>query len=223
MSIMPSKALERIQFFEDHIDVWTAHAGSIGTTAQAVTALQAKVQAARDAYDAQQAAYAAARAATETYHQALDEMQRAGSAIVDAIHVAAKHGGSGVYPLAQIAPPSPPSPVGPPGECTNFTVHLQADGALELRWKCRHPPGCKGVIYRILRRIDDGPFEQVGDVGMRRFVDSTVPAGASRITYQIQGVRSASAGPWSQFNVNFGVKTAGTASEPLTQGRKRAA
>jgi len=35
-------------------------------------------------------------------------------------------------------------------------------------------------------------------------VDATIPAGSSQVTYQMQAVRSTAAGPWAQFNVNFG-------------------
>ena len=38
-----------------------------------------------------------------------------------------------------------------------------------------------------------------------------MPAGSSQVTYQIQAVRSTAVGPWAQFNVNFGVSSAGFA------------
>lgn len=217
MSVVPHKLVERVQFYEDHIAIWTANATAIGTTAVAVTALETKTQAARDAYDAQQVAQAAARAATETYHQAVAEMSIAGSAIIDQIRSAAKTTGPSVYPLAQIPAPAVPSPVGAPGECTNFTTQLLATGELQTRWKANNPVGCTGVIYRVLRRIGSGAFEQVGSVGEKKFVDSTIPAGTASVTYQIQGVRSTSAGPWTQFNVNFGTTAGGTMTMSVSQ------
>src|SRR5690606_19205293 len=46
-----------------------------------------------------------------------------------------------------------PSPVPPPGICSNFTVTLNADGTLFLKWKCQNPPGAHGTIYQVWRRI----------------------------------------------------------------------
>ena len=55
------------------------------------------------------------------------------------------------------------------------------------------------------RKIGSGEFQFVGGVGEKKFVDQTVPAGSTTITYQLQAVRSTASGEWAQFNVNFGV------------------
>jgi len=205
MSVVPQKTVDKIQFFEDHIAPWTTNATAIGTTTTAVTALDTKTQAARDSYTAQQVAQAVAKAATETLKQAVAEMATSGSAIIDQIRAAAKNTGDGVYPLAQIPAPATPSPVGAPGQPNNFAVELAADGALTINWKCANPVGCVGTIYQVWRRTTaDGEFAYLGGTGERKFVDATIPAGSSQVTYQMQAVRSTAAGPWAQFNVNFG-------------------
>ncbi|HEV7298826.1 MAG TPA: hypothetical protein VGN72_05625 [Tepidisphaeraceae bacterium] len=92
-----------------------------------------------------------------------------------------------------------------PGTPSNFKVSLGADGSLELSWKCRNP-GASGTMYRVDRKIgSSGEFEYIGGVGGKRFVDPTVPAGTSQLTYRVQGVRSTAVGASAQFNVNFGM------------------
>ena len=73
---------------------------------------------------------------------------------------------------------------------------LDARGALTLRWKCPNPPAQRGTIYQVWRRIGaEGAFTYLGELGKRKFVDATVPAGSPCVTYQIRGVRSTIAGP----------------------------
>ncbi|HLL91178.1 MAG TPA: hypothetical protein VK324_17910 [Tepidisphaeraceae bacterium] len=68
-----------------------------------------------------------------------------------------------------------------------------------------------GTIYQVYRRLGpDGAFEYIGGAGQRKFVDATIPAGTPSVTYQLQSVRSTAVGPWSQFNVGFGITAAGT-------------
>jgi hypothetical protein len=211
MSVVPRDNVTKIQFFEDHIAPWTASAVAIGTTAAAVTALQTKTEAARDAYTAQQAARQAAETATEAVKQAVEAMGVAGAAIIDQIRAAAKNTGNNVYVLAEIPAPATPAPVGPPGTPSNFKVKLKQDGTLELGWKCNNPVGCTGVVYQVWRRFGgSGEFAYVGGNGGKEFVDATIPAGETQVTYKIQAVRSTSVGDWAEFNVNFGTNSGGT-------------
>lgn len=104
-----------------------------------------------------------------------------------------------------------PTPVPPPGTPSNFRVELFEDGSLQLKWKCNNPNGAKGTLYQVYRRTSaEGEFTYLGGSGDRKFLDATIPAGSSQVTYQIQGVRSTAVGPWAQFNVNFGVTPSGT-------------
>ncbi len=70
----------------------------------------------------------------------------------------------------------------------------------------RHSTGQDGNVNR---RIGDGPFQYVGCTGERKFVDGTVPAGASALIYQVQGMRSTAVGPIGSHIVNFGTTRAG--------------
>ncbi|HZZ42414.1 MAG TPA: hypothetical protein VFE58_05720 [Tepidisphaeraceae bacterium] len=104
-----------------------------------------------------------------------------------------------------------PSPVAPPGTPSRFAVALSAGGALKVSWKCANPAGSAGTIYQVWRRVGaTGDFVYLGGSGEKNFTDETLPAGSAAVTYQIQGVRSTSVGPFAQFNVNFGTGTGGT-------------
>jgi hypothetical protein len=91
-----------------------------------------------------------------------------------------------------------------PGAVSNFKVELNGDGSLTLKWKSdNHRIG--GTTYQVWRKIGDAGFTYCGGTGTKEFMDMTVPALTSSITYQIQAVRSTAVGPWAQFNVNFAV------------------
>lgn len=110
-----------------------------------------------------------------------------------------------------------PEPVPQPGTPTSFKVTLNADGSLDLGWKCKNPPGSRGTIYQVWRKIGAGEFTYVGGTGARKFVDSTVPAGTAGVTYQLQAVRSTAVGDWAQFNVNFGMTAGGTMTAAVAE------
>lgn len=224
MAVVPPTKVGKIEFYENHVAPWTTNAVAIGTTSAAVTDLGTKTTAARDAFNAQQAAQDAAKAATLAYKNAVDAMAVAGVAIISQIRAKAKTAGDNVYVLAQIPAPALPSPVGAPGTPTDFAVKLFQDGSLELVWKCANPAGCTGTIYQVYRRVEaEGEFTYIGGSGDRKFVDATIPAGATAVTYQIQGVRSTAVGNWAQFNVNFGTNLAGAASAAIVTAQPKIA
>lgn len=210
MSVLPKNTDQRIQFCEEHIPTWTSAATSIGTTTAAVTDLQTKTEAARAALLSQGEKQEAAKAATADLKLAMSAMNDAVSDIIRQIKTKAAISGSGVYTLAQIPAPAIPAPRPAPGKPYDMKVTLDESGILNLKWKCDNPAGTSGTIYQVFRRIGAaGEFIYVGGTGTKSFVDGSLPAGAAQITYQIQAVRSTAAGPWAQFNVNFGVSASG--------------
>ena len=220
MSVLPKSKVARIEFCEAHISPFTTNATAIGTSTTAVTDLQTKTVAARSAFNAQQAAQNAAKAATNDFNLAVAAMTDAAADIIKQIKTKAAISGNSVYSLAEIPAPATPTPRPPPGPVTDFTVTLDGNGALNLKWKCANPPGASGTIYQVWRRIGtgSGDFTYLGGSGAKSFVDDTLPAGSSSVTYQIQGVRSTVNGPWSQFNVNFGVSSGGAMTASVVPG-----
>jgi hypothetical protein len=225
--ILPQGAIDRVSWFEAHTADWSANAVAIGTTSAAVTALTTKTTAARAAYDAQQLAFEQAKAATQSFKDAVAAMTTAGAEIIKQVKAKAASGGNAVYTLALLPVPATPAPLPPPGTPTDFTAALNPDGSLRLRWKCANPAGSSGTIYQVSRRTGGtgaaGGFAAVGGTGTRNFVDATVPAGVAAVTYQVQAVRSTAAGVAAQFVVNFGVGGGGEAMAMVASAPKLAA
>lgn len=205
MRVVPRNKQPQVQFFMTHLPKWTANAEAIGTTPQMVATMADQTEAARAALVEQQMAQQAARNATLKCQIALERMATTGAAILLQIRSRAQTEGAGVYSLASLTAPAKASPIGAPGTPTEFTYTLDARGALKLRWKCKNPRGSVGTMYQVSRRLGfDGPLVQLGLSGTKRFIDDTIPAGASQIVYQIQAIRSTAVGPAALFNVNFG-------------------
>jgi hypothetical protein len=204
MPVVPSKYVEKIQFFESRMAHWAEDAAEIGTTPEAVAQLDTLTGAGRAAYDAQLQAMAAAKAATATFLRTVDEMAKAGANIISQIRVKASTDGDDVYPKAYIPAPAKPSPIAAPGMPDQFSFELSQVGPLTLKWKCKNPKGSVGTMYQVWRRIGTGELTYLGGVGVKKFVDDTLPAAVSDVMYQVQAVRSTKAGPMGQFNVHFG-------------------
>lgn len=218
MAVVPEKRLAKVQFFENHVEPFSANATAIGITSAECTDLQTKTQAARDAYDAQQAAIQASKVATEAFYNAVDTMNTAGNALIMKIRAKAQASGDmNVYTLSEIPAPPTPSPVGELGMPGDFKASVNlATGALDTKWKCSNPRGASGTVYQIWRRLGtDGDFTYMGGVGAKKYTDNTVPAGTACVQYQIQAVRSTSVGPFALFVVNFGAGS----STSVVEGR----
>lgn len=209
MGLIPDSKIGKIQFFQSKVSPWTTNALAIGTTAAEVTAMNTKLTAAQDALDAQIAAYASAKTATNALDNTIDALMNAGTDIIKQVRTkAAIVGGDSVYNLAEIPPPATPSAKPPPGVPYGFKINLQGNGALEVTWKCNNPAGSVGTMYQIYRRTGTaGEFIYCGGCGEKKFVDTSIPAGTAQVTYQIQGVRSRAVGPWETFNVLFSTDT----------------
>ena len=220
--ILPEGAIRRVEFFETREADWQTSATLIGTTSAAVTALTAKVTAAREAFNAQQLAFAQAKAATQAFRDAERAMTLAGTEIIKQVKARAATGGNAIYTLALLPVPATPAPLPPPGTPSDFTAALNPDGSLKLRWKCANPAGAGGTIYQVSRKVGTAAFSVIGGSGNKIFVDAICPAGVPAVTYQVQAVRSTAGGTPAQFIVNFGVTGAGEATAGVT-GPKLAA
>jgi hypothetical protein len=220
MSIVPTTRLEKIEFYESHIDPWEAGPTKIGLTAAQVTALATLTTQARAAYNAAEAARQASKAATLNYYERVRAMHSgpgAGSDMIELIkNYADTTDNAQVYVDAQIPAPATPGVTPPPGTPFEFTVGLLQNGAVELKWKCNNPSGTSGTIYEVKRRIGSAasaPFTFVGATGVRSFTDETIPGGggSSPCTYQVTAVRSTARGNPAQFTVSFGIGGGGGA------------
>jgi len=211
-------AVEAIKTFE------LAPGTAVGVSVTAsVTALSTAATNARDLYTAHVAAQAAAKAATAAFYDSIRTLHSApgmGADMIQQIKTKAQiTNNPNVYNLAQIPAPAVPTPTPAPGTPTDFTVALKQDGSLELKWRCPNPAGVSGTIYQVLRRASgQAEFSLVGATGSRKFIDTTLPAGASPVTYQVTAVRSTASGNPAQFTVSFGIGTSGATIESVVGG-----
>lgn len=213
MSVLPAARVARIEWCEQHVETFTTNATAIGTTSAAVTAWAAKVAAARAAFDAQKIAQDNAKSATNTYNLAIAAMTDASADIIRQVKTQAGIVGDEVYSLANIPAPATPGPIGPLGQANNVAASLDGNGGLLIKWKCTNPKSAGGTTYQVWRRIGTaGEYTFLANVGVKEFVDSTVPASVSSLTYKIRAVRSTSAGPWATFSIEFGVGAGMTVS-----------
>ncbi|CAN5644026.1 hypothetical protein BH09PLA1_BH09PLA1_34570 [soil metagenome] len=209
MRVVPRNKQPQVQFFMTHLEKWTANSEAIGTTPEMVATLADQTEAARLALVEQQMAQQATRNATLKCQIALERMATTGAAILLQIRARAQTEGAGVYSLALLTAPAKASPIGAPGTPTEFTYMLDTRGALKLRWKCKNPRGAVGTIYEVRRSIGmEGELTFLGTTGQKRLIDDTIPAGTSRIVYQIRAIRSTAVGDWAMFNVSFGTTSA---------------
>ena len=211
MGLLPENHAERISWFQSRIAIWTTNQSAIGTTTAAITDVSTKADAAAAALEAQETAQNAAKAATATLLDAMEALTNSGMIVIEQVRTKSRTSGDGVFPLANIPAPATPAPKPAPGKSTDLVVTLDETGILNLKWKCPNPAGTSGTTYNIFRRVGavTNPFEYIGGVGAREFVDDTLPAGSVNVVYKIQAVRSTAVGPWATFNVNFGVDGSG--------------
>ncbi len=211
MNIVPVKILQLLQFSEEHSDVWTTNAASIGLSAGDATAFKNSYTAAKTKYDQQQTAIAAARAAGANSADAIRDLRRSAADTIRLIKAFAEQQNKPniVYGLAQIPAPSVPVPLPPPGRPFDFTAQLEPIGAITLRWKCEAPGS--GTVYIIRRKLAGATsFQFLNAAGKREYRDATVPAGAANATYLINGQRSDVVGPDGlPFSIMFGVTSGG--------------
>jgi hypothetical protein len=222
MGVVPDSRIGKIEFYEAHIAPWTSHAAAIGLTPAAVTALSTLTTQARAAFNAAEAARAAAKAATQNFYDKVRAMHSnpgAGSDMIETIKTYAQtKNDPNVYVLAQIPPPATPGITPPPGTPLDFTVSLLQNGALELKWKCNNPSGTQGTIYEVKRQTGGGAFTFIGASGVKSVTDDTLPSGATPATYQVTAVRSTARGNPAQFTVNFGIGGPGLTIASITEG-----
>ena len=209
MAIVPDTRIGKVEFYEAHLAPWGSNAVAIGLTAAQVTAFADLVKNAREAFDAQQAAADAAKAATQAFYNAVSTMQDDGAGLIRTIKNKAESSGDpNVYVLAQIPPPAPPSVVPPPGTPFDLRVELLQTGAITLSWKCNNPSGTSNTIYEVQRKIGTAAgagFEIIGGSGTRSFTDESLPLGPTLVMYRITGIRGTTRGATAQFVITFGV------------------
>ena len=206
MRVVPRPKSAQILFYVIHAAKWAEEAEALGLDPQQVASLQAKVDAARLAFNAQREALSSAQSRTLALHNALDAMNSEGSIIIRQIRATAGTLGGQAYSLGMIPPPAKPSPIGPPGTPYRITAELTQIGSVILRWACKNPRGSRGTAYNVHRRISSAgeQWEFLGIAGRKKYEDATLPPGVAVATYRIQAFRSTALGARAEHGVNLG-------------------
>ncbi len=110
-----------------------------------------------------------------------------------------------VYYQAKLRRPAKRGPAPAPGQPQRFKTRLTEVGGLEITFKCPHPRGVEGVLYRIERQDDCvGPMRYLDTVNERRFVDENIPVGVGSVFYQVTAMTSTRKGPVATHSVRLG-------------------
>lgn len=224
MALIPAAHNAQIAFFEQHIDGWEINAASIGLTTTQTTQLATLIEAARNTYDAAQAARNASKAATASADDKRDAMRTFGADIIATIKAFAEASRNpAVYQIAEIPAPAPPSPIGAPDVPSDIRGVLDSDGAITLRWFGTRTGGTMWTIQRQVSQTVDGPYTPwalLGTAGERVFKDETLPAGIAKAAYRIKAMRSPGGeSDWSSaFTMSLGVVPQGSAQQGKSGG-----
>ncbi len=188
-----SPKIDALEWIENHVDVWASVAAPIGLTVEQVSEATAKAVAARNAYEAAEAARQASKAATLTWNNALFDARDSAQGLVSIIKGFADHtGNEDVYAIAQISPPAPPSPTPAPVTPRSLTIALSNMGVVNLAWEGTL---ANRTFYEVQRSFADTPIESdwtpIGSVANRFFDDNTLPNGTPKAHYRVRAVRGA--------------------------------
>lgn len=210
-SIVPSRVEDLLPWAEEHATLWTAATG-IGLTPAQTTLFSAAVGAAQSAQGARVAARTAYDSASLTAADAVRDLRTTAADMIRFIRAYAESQAKPavVYAAAGLPAPAAPVPLPPPGTPQEFTLGVDQIGRLELKWKCKNPPGATGTVYLIERRLNEtGDFGFTAAVGERKFIDATVPFGTNIVDYRITAQRAELVGLPGTWTVRFGAGAGG--------------
>ncbi len=210
MAILPGSRIERLEYIESKVPIWTSASALIGLSAPQLVLLSAQTSACRTAYQAMVAAQQASKNATQAFYNSCATMTDTTSDYLKVIKgFAAATNNPAVYTIASIPPNKTPAPLPPPTTPTNLTATLLNNGAIKIEWKA----SVENTSFSIWRKLNltGQAYEQVGVVSSARaFTDATLLAGAlgsagPGVFYQIQAHRNGLNSEFSEpVSIRFG-------------------
>lgn len=206
-SIIGNTRQELSDFVNAHTQPWSDHTAAVGLPASQLAGLKAALAATEASLKTVNELRAQSLAASAANADAFADLRTAAATCVRSIKAFADAAPNPatVYQTAAIPMPLPPGPSQNPSTGTDFTAALNlSNGGLELRWKATQPQGVSGVIWNVQRQINSGAFVNIGAVGEKKFIDSTIPAEAITASYKVTPQRGQQTGPTSGiFQVRF--------------------
>lgn len=213
-AIVPSGHIGKLDFYEAHLAPWATNAAALSFSIEQINDMTTLTQAARAAYTAKEQAADAAKAATETFYEAVGAMHGLGSGLIGQVKNKAKlDADPSLYQLAQIPLPSDPTPAGDPVAPTNVRAGLVNGGAIDLTWDGTVARRQFFSVWRSLGSGQSATYEQIGAVAGKSFTDDTIPRGAEQAQYYVRAQRDTKiSAPSAQLLVTFGVAQGGAVS-----------
>ena len=205
---IPDRFAPAIQWCSQRIDKWRSNRALLGLTEASIDELDQQTQAARDARANYLRAKRELRDASKTYRTSVGTMRATASALLATIRATAKRSDTPatIYGAASVPPPAGRGPSPTPGTPGRFTTQLLFGGSLRVAFQCPHPPGVRGVTYRVERRLDgQGPAQFLLNAKKRTFTDETIPAGTASVEYRVTAQTSTKDGAVGGHTVRFGV------------------
>lgn len=202
--LVPTTIRGQIQFFENHLEAWTAHAAELGLSPDQMADFAALVEQVREDYNEAEAARLASKCATMRLMNSLSTMGQIGAGCIKTIRGKAESSmDASVYSKALIPAPSEPTPSGIPPQPTDLRMSIDDGGAVNLAWNgsTRH-----NTYFTIWRKLPgEAGFTMIGTVGGKKWTDKTVSAGTPFATYFVKPHRGSKIGLASlQINMIFG-------------------
>ncbi len=219
MGVVPSSRIAKVEFYEVHYPIWAVSPTAIGLTAAQVTSLTTLTKAARDAYNAQQTAIDAAKAATEGFHNKVRDMQNLGADLVRGIKTFAETTNNpNVYVLASIPAPAAPTPAGPPVAPDMLGAVMNSDGTIRLTWKGTL---AQRQFFSVWRQLPSQSMPvQITAVAAKVYTDITVPRGLQQVVYSVRAHRdSQTSVPTGNLTVYFGAIPGGGGFGAMVDGQ----
>lgn len=213
-SIVPSSNIGKLDFYEAHLAPWATNAAALSFSVDQINDMTSLTQAARAAYTAKEQAADAAKAATETFYEAVADMHNLGAGLIGQVKNKAKlDADPSLYQLAQIPLPSDPTPAGDPVAPTNLRAGLVNGGAINLTWDGTVAKRQFFSVWRSLGSGQSATYEQIGAVAGKSFTDDTIPRGSEQAQYYVRAQRDTKiSAPSAQLLVTFGVAQGGSVS-----------
>jgi hypothetical protein len=197
----PDRIVQLLEFAELHTAPWNTNAARIGLSSTQANAYADATALARQKYTAAQTIRQQAKVATQEQNEAVSALREVNSNLLRVIRAFAleQDKPAEVYNLAEIPPPAVPAPIGPPNAAYELRATLAiTEGGIQLKWKAKQPAGTNGVVYRVERSIGQGgAWNLVGLTGGKTSIDSTIPAGTSRVLYRVVAQRGSLTSPAS--------------------------
>lgn len=215
MPIQPNSIDDFINFAITHADTWKDAPEQVGLSRQQADEAEAVALTMRSAREASVQAHADAESATITQDAAIASGRKKFADYIGTIklHAERQTDPNDVYAAADLPLPKPRRALPAPETPANIKASLNTDGSILITWQPPARGAFRGKTFFQVQRTLTGsctgaadiPYDTIAVSHDRRFMDLTIPAGYTKVTYRIIASRNGKHSDVSQeASVNFG-------------------